>query len=78
MNTAASTILQLQRQRDKAEYEKRQALLDQAEMQHELNMLRAMRSDIASCLTDRRIVSNANRINKVARIVRAAGKREVA
>lgn len=78
MNTAASTILQLQRQRDKAEYEKRQALLDQAEMQHELNMLRAMRSDIASCLTDRRIVSNANRINKVARIVRVAGERGAA
>lgn len=40
-------------------------------MEHELNMLRTMRRDVMTCLTDRRIGSTTHRINKIARILRA-------
>lgn len=71
----ARTILSLNDQRDRLQEEKRQALLAQAEMTHELNMLRHMRSQIVGTLLER----NRNRgteksarhtVSKIARIIR--------
>lgn len=50
----ARTILSLNDQRDKAEASKRQALLELAEMKHELQVLRHMKREILVCLLDRR------------------------
>ena len=67
---AAETIIKLNDQRNRLEAEKRQALLAQAEMQHELNMLRHMRYQIAGCLLDRRSNGNtAHTLAKVSRII---------
>lgn len=50
----ARTILSLNEQRNRLEAEKHQALLDQAEMEHELRMLRSMRQQILGCLLEPR------------------------
>lgn len=78
--STARTILSLNDQRDRLETEKRQALLAQAEMEHELRILRAMKREITDCLRDRRIIGpNRNTpkdchhtIGQIARIVRNA------
>ena len=75
--STARTILSLNDQRDRAEKEKHEALLAQAEMSHELNMLRHMRHQIIVCLLDRRKdrgteQSARHTVSKIARIVRNA------
>lgn len=75
MTTAARTILQLQEQLAASERERRKSLLAQAEMEHELNMLRAMRRDITRCVTAKvRMPNPEHRVNRVARILRNASE----
>lgn len=73
--STARTILSLNDQRDRLEAEKRQALLAQAEMAHELNMLRHMRREILSTLLERRKDRGTDKsarhtVSKIARIIR--------
>ncbi|AOY88611.1 hypothetical protein BKP64_10775 [Marinobacter salinus] len=77
----ARTILSLNDQRDKAEASKREALLELAEMKHELQMLRHMKREILVCLLDRRLpmhkrhgssASCQHTVSRIARIVRSA------
>jgi len=77
----ARTILSLNDQRDKAEAGRREALLELAEMQHELRILRHMKREILVCLLDRRVAmhkrpgssaSCQHTVSKIARIVRNA------
>jgi len=70
-NSAARTIRFLQDDRQRLELEKRLALLGQAELQHELNMLRHMRYQITGCLLDRRTNGNADHaLAQIARVIR--------
>lgn len=71
----ARTILSLNEQRNRLEAEKHQALLAQAEMEHELRMLRSMRQQILGCLLEprknRKTEQGArNTVSRVARILR--------
>lgn len=77
----ARTILSLNDQRDQAEADKRQALLELAEMKHELTLLRHMKREILVCLLDRRLPMNRrpgssascqHTIGRIARIIRNA------
>ena len=77
----ARTILSLNDQRDKAEASKREALLELAEMKHELQFLRHMKREILVCLLDRRLPhyqrdgsspSCHHTVSRIARIVRSA------
>lgn len=77
----ARTILSLSDQRDQAEKDKRDALLELAEMKHELQMLRHMKREILVCLLDRRQPIGQNpgsdrscrtTISQIARIIRNA------
>lgn len=77
----ARTILSLNDQRDKAEASKREALLELAEMKHELQILRHMKREILVCLLDRRMpmhkqpdsaASCRHTVSRIARIVRSA------
>jgi len=69
--STARTILSLNDERDRLMREKYQALLAQAEMKHELNMLRDMRYQITGCLLDGRSNKNARHtVAKVHRIIR--------
>lgn len=81
----ARTILSLDERREKGEASKREALLELAEMKHELRILRHMKREILVCLLDRRLpmykrpgsaVSCHHTISRIARIVRSehAGK----
>ena len=75
--STARTILSLNDQRDRLEAEKRQALLAQAEMTHELNMLRHMRRQIVGTLLERRKDRGTDKsarhtVSKIARIIRNA------
>lgn len=74
-DSTARTILSLDERRIRAKQEKQAALLELAEMNHELNMLRYMRSQIVGSLLER----NRNRgteksarhtVSKIARIIR--------
>lgn len=70
-NSAARTIRFLQDDRQRIETEKRAALLRQAELEHELNMLRHMRYQITGCLLDRRTNGSADHtLAKVSRVIR--------
>ncbi|MCK7542927.1 hypothetical protein MLC59_01920 [Marinobacter bryozoorum] len=80
--SAARTILTLNAQRNRLEDEKRQALLAQAEMEHELRMLRHMRQEILYCLLEprknRKTEQGARHtVARVARILRNTNQREV-
>lgn len=77
----ARTILSLDERREKAEASKRQALLELAEMKHELRILRHMKREILVCLLDRRLPhyqrdgsspSCHHTVSRIARIVRSA------
>lgn len=71
----ARTILSLNDQRNRAEAGQREALLAQAEMEHELRALRHMKREITDCLLDRRTSKPGNchhTIGKIARIIRNA------
>lgn len=76
---AARTILSLDERRATAEQGRQEALLELAELRHELTLLRHMRAEIVQCLTDRREPLNrqpeSNRncrhtLSQIARIVR--------
>ncbi|MDY6799365.1 MAG: hypothetical protein SVX28_11685 [Pseudomonadota bacterium] len=78
-NSAAKTILSLDERRATAEQGRQQALLELAELRHELTLLRHMRAEIVQCLTDRRAPLNRqpgndrncrHTLSKIARIVR--------
>ena len=73
--STARTICSLNDQRARLEQEKRQALLAQAEMAHELALLRNMRSEIIGCLLERRRNHKAetsvrHTVGRIARIIR--------
>lgn len=77
----ARTVISLSDKRDQAEADKRQALLELAEMKHELTLLRHMKREILVCLLDRRLpmskrpgasASCRHTVSKIARIVRNA------
>lgn len=79
--STARTIISLNDQRDKAEASKREALLELAEMKHELRILRHMKREILVCLLDRRMPmhkrpdsadSCRHTVSRIARIVRRA------
>lgn len=56
--SAARTIISLDERRSRAEQEKQAAILQLAEMRHELALLRHMRAEIVQCLTDGRAPVN--------------------
>ncbi len=69
------TILSLDERRIRAEKEKQEALLELAEMTHELNMLRHMRRQIVGTLLERRKDRGTDKsarhtVSKIARIIR--------
>lgn len=77
----ARTVISLSDKRNQAEADKRQALLELAEMEHELTLLRHMKREILVCLLDRRLppskrpgasASCQHTIGRIARIVRNA------
>lgn len=77
----ARTVISLSDKRNQAEADKRQALLELAEMKHELTLLRHMKREILVCLLDRRLplskrpeasASCQHTIGRIARIVRNA------
>lgn len=79
--STARTILSLNDHRDRLEADKQQALLELAEMKHELTLLRHMKREILVCLLDRRLplskrpgasASCQHTIGRIARIVRNA------
>lgn len=77
----ARTILNLNAQRNRLEAEKQQALLSQAEMEHELRMLRHMRQEILDCLLEprknRKTEQGARHtVARVARILRNTNQKE--
>ena len=82
MNGAdARTILSLDERRAKAEAGRQEALLELAEMKHELQLLRNMKREILACLLDRRLpigqhpessASCHHTIGQIARIIRNA------
>lgn len=72
----ARTILSLNDQRNRLESEKKAAVLAQAEMEHELRLLRCMRQQIVDCLLEprrnRKTEQGARHtVARVARIVRS-------
>lgn len=80
--STARTILSLNDQRDQLQREKHQVLLEQAEMEHELRMLRHMRQEILDCLLEprknRKTEQGARHtVARVARILRNTNQREV-
>lgn len=75
-DSTARTILSLDERRIRAEQEKRSALLELAEMNHELNMLRHMRLQIVDCLLERKRGHGTDKnarhtVSKIARIIRS-------
>ena len=77
----ARTILSLNDKRNEAEAGKREALLELAEMKHELNVLRTMKREVLVCLLDHRLPVNnrpgssascQHTVSKIAGIVRNA------
>lgn len=77
----ARTVISLSDKRNQAEADKRQALLELAEMKHELTLLRHMKREILVRLLDRRLplskrpgasASCQHTIGRIARIVRNA------
>ena len=77
----ARTVISLSDKRNQAEADKRQALLELAEMKHELTLLRHMKREILVRLLDRRLPlskrpgasdSCQHTIGRIARIVRNA------
>lgn len=80
--STARTILNLNAQRNRLEEEKRQALLAQAEMEHELRMLRHMRRQILDCVLEPRKNRKTEQfarhtVARVARILRNTNQKEV-
>lgn len=74
-SSTARTILSLNDQRDQLQREKHLVLLEQAEMEHELRVLRHMRREILDCLLEprknRKTEQGARHtVARVARIVR--------
>lgn len=78
--TAERTIRYLGEQRAKAEQGRREALLQVAEMKHELELLRHMRIEIMDCLAERKLkreagagsASSLHAVSKIARVIRNA------
>ncbi len=73
--SATNTILSLDAQRRLLQEEKQQILLDQAEMEHELKVLRHMRAEIVGALLERKRNRDSDKgarhtIARVARIIR--------
>jgi len=76
--STARTILSLNAQRNRLEEERQASLRAQAEMEHELKMLRHMRQEIVDCLleprADRNTLAGARHtVARVARIIRNTG-----
>lgn len=78
-SSTARTILSLDERRATAEQGRQQALLELAELRHEITLLQHMRAEIVQCLTDRRAPLNRqpdsdsncrHTLSQIARILR--------